>query len=213
MRRAGSWRLVGLVGALLLFVAAAAAAANAGRFGLRCIDGKIEARRGTVVPGRMTRLRDPLFVPLTVPPALCRDTDFGSRGALERAYVEAALASVDAAIAAGSDEDLQRSLASLELLLGAASDRIDTSGLERRRRALLIARLRAEVEQARTARQRAMSRIEQAREAGLDDPLVDQLEQELRTPNVPTEGGRERGEPPTGTPAAIDSHDSEERAL
>jgi hypothetical protein len=190
---------------------AASAVANTGRFALVCVDGKMEARRGSLLPGRMKPLPDPLFVPLTVPPALCRNSEHGSRRALERAYIETAIASVDAAIAAGSAEDLQRSLASLELMLGSAGEHLETSGLERRRRALLLARLRSEVEQARTARQRAMSRIEQAREAGLDDPLVDQLERELRGME-PTQSD-ERDENPTPPPPTNEEARSEERAL
>jgi hypothetical protein len=175
---------------LLLLTGAAVAAlwwANETHYALRCTDGKLEATQGSMLPVGESALGDPLFIALPVPDSLCQDTTYRSYAALESAYLDTAVASVDAAIAGGSGEDLQRGLATLELILSAAGDRVETDSLERRRRALLSARLRVEVDEARATRQRALTRIEQARKAGLDGAYLDELQRQVAEGTVTAE--------------------------
>ena len=95
---------------------------NRGRLSLRCTEGRLEAHRGTVIPWREVPLEDPIFVPLPVSEDRCIDATFGSRRALESAYLDAAVTSVDHAISSGSAQDVQRSLATLDLIIAAAED-------------------------------------------------------------------------------------------
>jgi hypothetical protein len=161
-------------------LATALAAANRGRLSLRCIDGELEARRGRWLPWGDAALAAPELPPLPVPAARCRDRSMRDRAALETAWVEELEAAVVHAVAEGSAAELSALLDVLELRSAAGEDRSET--LDRRRRAILAARARIEVERARAARERASTHIEDARAAGLDDRTVRELEAGLAAP-------------------------------
>ena len=166
-------------GALLLALLGASVA-NSQRASLRCVDGRLVAYQGRLLPLGEEEIEEARLAPLRVPAAACEDQDFPTRAALESRYMELAMGRADDAIRSEDREALESSLDTLEGLPEGADE-----SLTRRHRQLVEALLRTEVQHARESRQQALRRIEQARQAGVPEAKLRAAEKSLGLPASP----------------------------
>jgi len=182
-----SRRRVLLLGAGALLVALlGASVANAQRAILLCVDGRLVAYQGRFMPLGSEEIDDERLPPLRVASSACEDETFDDRAALEARYMEIAMGRADDAI---HNEDRDALETSLDALEGLPADADET--LTRRYRQLVEALLRVDVQSARQSHQQALQRIEQARQAGVDERALRSAEKALgllsssATPSAP----------------------------
>ncbi len=169
-------RLAWAVGACLTVALVVTAAANRRRFVLRCEDGALVAYRGLPLPAGEQRLDPALYPPVPVPAAQCLGRELSSRRALDDTLFSLRLARIDDALRTEDPSGLGSAVRALSEL---EAGRGDDPALAQRRRALLLALLRAELGTAKAAMERAEQRLREAREAGIDPVLLRDVEQEL----------------------------------
>ena len=200
--------------ARLAFVVAACAAValvgasivNRARWSLRCEDGQLVAYRGLSLPAGAGRLDPELYPPVDVPEALCQDVTVASKRALEKHYLESTVQRIDSAIQSDDKGQLESAAQSVEKLVGSAGGA--SKLLADRKRALIVALLRADLKGAEAALGRARGRLMAAENAGVSEEVLSALRRELGELT-----GETPPEPPPPAPEPEQTDEDEGRPL
>ncbi|MCH9682623.1 MAG: hypothetical protein K0V04_14400, partial [Deltaproteobacteria bacterium] len=148
-----------LVAGAIIVARVAASVANGGRRGFNCEEAHLVPHRGQWLPFGEQPLGDPRFPALTVSEAECEDQWFTSAADFETRYYELTVDRAGRAIRQDDSEGLEAALEALARLPGDADGAL--AGQYRR---IVESQLQADVEQALELRERALRRIEQARQ-------------------------------------------------
>lgn len=166
--------LVLAAGAVLVALAGASVA-NSQHASLRCEDDQLVPYTGRLLPLGERPLDDPGLPPLAVEASECEDEQFESRAELRERHRELTAGWADAALLSEDPSALETSLQTLERLPQ------DEDEVGARRRQIIEALLRANVAQARESLERARLRLQQARDAGVDEETIRAAEEVLES--------------------------------
>lgn len=172
-------RLLALAGGALVLALVASSVANAGRVGLRCVDGQLVAYRGSFLPVGEEPLHDSTLPPVPVPAAACEDEDLSGVAELRSRHLELTRGRVDEALRSEDRVAIESTVEALDAMADPASDASQREDVLRNRRDLLGTIIEAKVEDARTAHQEAVRWIERARQAGVDPARLRAAERAL----------------------------------
>lgn len=172
-------RLLVLAGGALVLALVVSSVANAGRVGLRCLDGQLVAYRGSLLPVGEEPLDDPSLPPVPVPAAACEDEDLPGLAELRSRHRELTRGRVDEAIRSDDQVAIESTVEALDAMADPAVVGDDGDDVLRDRRELLGSVLDAKIEAARAAHQDALRWIERARQAGVDPARVRAAERAL----------------------------------
>jgi hypothetical protein len=152
---------------------------NRSRWTLACEDGQLVAYRGLSLPIGRARLDPDSYPAVPVSPAACDDVVASSREALEQHYVAATMHRIDTAIRSEDALALESAAQVVDRLVDAPQVAEQVS--DDRKRALVVALLRADLRAAGNALVRARGRFRAAQEAGVAEDVLRALQLELDT--------------------------------
>jgi hypothetical protein len=172
--------------------------ANAGRVGLRCVDGQLVAYRGSFLPVGEEPLDDSTLPPVPVPTAACEDEDAPGLAELRARHLVLTRGRVDEALRSEDRVAIESTVEALDAMVDPAKDGGGREDVLRNRRDLLGTIIEAKVEDARAAHQDAVQWLERARQAGVDPARLRAAERALGL-----RVGAEPSEPPSTPPTEL----------
>lgn len=182
--------------------------ANFRRVSLRCIDGDLVAHRGRPLPFGEELMDQERYPPIAVEDEHCLDVTLGSVRELERRYVDWTVSRVDEAMIAADPDALE----SAEAWMERVSSERSNEQLRERRRSILVELVERDLREADASLERARSRLQEAKDAGVDDEVLRALQDRLdaltggpqEPPKAPAVPPKKQPEPTRGpSPRAL----------
>jgi hypothetical protein len=170
-------RLAVVVAACAVVTLVGTSIVNRAQWSLRCEDGHLVAYRGLSLPLGSGRLDPDTYPAVEVPEPRCRDVTVSSRRDLEEQYLEATVQRIDSAIQSDDKSQLESAAQAVDRVVAAAGGA--SKLLADRKRALIVALLRADLKGAEAALGRARGRLRAAENAGVSEEVLTALRREL----------------------------------
>lgn len=191
-------RLLALAAGALVLAIVASSVANRLRVGLRCVDGRLVAYQGSLLPAGEEPLDDPSLPPVPVPALACEDEDLDGMDELRTRHRELTRGRIDEALRSDDRVALESTVAAIDAMTDPA---VESDAEQDALRELLESAVEAKVQQARTAHQDALRWIERARQAGVDPARLRAAERALGLDANPAAQEPSAPEPPAPSAA------------